>query len=63
MMKYKRFMVFTWYEYDNVQPFQCFLDSFDSIDDARDCALLAGDYDDEGDPLFCIFDRQEGVMA
>lgn len=62
-MKYKRFMVFVWSEYDNVSPFQCYVDSFDLIEDARCCALLTSEYDDEGKALFCIFDRQEGVVV
>jgi hypothetical protein len=63
--KYKRYMVFTWSEYDNVAPFQCVADSFDSVEDAK-YFLESSDYVfhtiEDGTPLFCIFDRVEGVM-
>lgn len=62
-IKYKRFMVFVWSEYDNVAPFNCVQDSFDSIEDAMTLAFLAGGFDEESNPLFCIFDRQEGVIV
>lgn len=61
-LKYKRYMVFTWTEYDNVKPFSNVSDSFDDIDEARKEALLLGEYCDDGEALFCIFDRIEGVM-
>ena len=66
--KYKRYMVFTWSEYDNVKPFDTVYDSFDSVDDAKKCTEGEEESwifrkDEEGENLFCIFDRFKGVMV
>lgn len=65
--KYKRYMIFTWSEYDNVKPFDTVYDSFDGVDDAKKCIeseenswIFTKDENDKN--LFCIFDRFKGVM-
>lgn len=65
--KYGRYMLFTWNEYDNVEPFSnvhSHSDSLECIKDSINCAgFFANERVDEfGEPLFCIFDRIEGVM-
>jgi hypothetical protein len=65
--KYKRYMIFTWSEYDNVAPFDAVYDSFDSVDNAKQCidcdeCSWIFKKDEYGNNLFCIFDRFKGVM-
>ena len=48
--KYKRFMVFSWSDYDNVDPFGCVNGDYDSKREAKK-ALDKGSYGR------CIFDR------
>lgn len=61
-------MLFTWYEYDNVRPFSnihAHSDSLDEIKDTINCEGFCKDerVDEDGDLLYCIFDRLEGVMV
>lgn len=65
-VKYKRYMVFTWCEYDNHKPFENVDGSFDSLGDA--ISFLNGSdllmmNEEDGTPLYCIFDRIEGCMC
>jgi hypothetical protein len=60
--KYKRFMVFTWFEYDNVDPFGCVDDSFNTENEAKDYASAHGDVAEDGTKLYCVFDRVGGVF-
>ena len=60
--RYGRYMVFTWSEYDNVEPFECMEDSFDTEDDAKDCAAAQGSVSEDGTKLYCVFDRVGGVF-
>ncbi len=61
-------MVFTWCEYDNHKPFENVDGSFDSLEDARSflnsgySGYLLMMHEEDGTPLYCIFDRIEGVM-
>lgn len=65
--KYKRYMIFTWSEYDNVSPFDAFYGDFDSLDDAKECVSSKENEwifrkDDDDNSLFCIFDRFKGEI-
>ena len=58
-MKYERYMVFIYGDYDNVSPFDCMKGSFDSCNEATEFALeLIEDMPDS----YIIFDRVEGVV-
>ena len=66
-IKYGRYMLFTWDEYDNVEPFSNVHFHSDSLNEVKDIINSEGfdsseRVDEYGDPLFCIFDRIEGVM-
>ncbi len=66
-IKYRRYMLFTWYEYDNVEPFSNVHAHSDSLEEIKDAINCEGFYknervDEYGKPLYCIFDRLEGVM-
>ena len=62
-MKYKRYMVFTWSEVDNVSPFECIDFDDDDLDRARAYVLRNCERGRNGNDLFCIFDRIEGCMV
>jgi hypothetical protein len=65
IIKYKRYMVFSWCEYDNQKPFENVDGSFDTAEEALDLVNsndLIGRNEEDGAPLYCIFDRIEGVM-
>jgi hypothetical protein len=53
---YKRYMVFTWDDYDNPSPFDCVVGSFDDIESAKDLFIKRKDFGK------CIFDRIEGII-
>ena len=57
---YRRYMVFEWTTYDNVEPFQCISDSFDRLDDAKKLAESLKDLEDPDCGQSCVFDRIEG---
>lgn len=59
---YKRYMVFTYSEYDNVSPFECVDSSFDNAKEAIRQAEHVGRYSEDGMKLYCIFDRVDGVF-
>jgi len=58
-LNYKRYMVFSWTEYDNVVFSECIKDSFDDLKAARDYILANCEFSEDETPLFCIFDRVE----
>lgn len=62
MAIYKRFMVFTWTTYENTEPFFCVHDSFDDKNEAINTANSIGKYEEDGEKLFCVFDRVDGVF-
>ena len=55
MSRYKRYMIMSWDEYDNVSPFDCVVNSTYDLDLA---IKIYNQLDDHGS---CIFDRVEGV--
>lgn len=55
-MKYKRYMVFSWSTYDNVDPFGCVDGSFDDFQEAIDLAVSLSENNHS-----CVFDRIDGV--
>lgn len=59
-------MLFTWYEYDNVAPFENVHAHSDSLDALKDVISGDGFCKDQiiclGEPRYCIFDRIEGVI-
>ena len=58
--QYKRYMIFTWSDYDNVSPFSCFDSDYDDYAGARmKFEMLKND---EFEQNACIFDRIEGVI-
>lgn len=57
---YKRYMVFSWTTYDNVEPFQCIDFDTDNLEEAKKARDVAIECADEDGPLACIFDRIEG---
>ena len=57
---YKRYKVFEWTTYDNVEPFQCIAGSFDKLEDARQMAESLKDLEDPDCGQSCVFDRIEG---
>jgi len=58
-MKYKRYMVFTWDEYDNSSPFECVDSSFDYLLEAKS---REQELKNEAE-LACVFDRIDGVKV
>lgn len=59
-MRFKRYMVFKWYEWDDSCPLDKCEDSFDDLQDAKDkCDRTENDMSDFS--RTCIFDRVEGV--
>jgi len=54
---FKRYMFFKWDEFDNTDPFNCIVDSFD---DLKEAIALFEQHDAYGK---CIFDRIEGCMV
>lgn len=56
----KRYMVFEWSEYDNPAPFDCLSRTFDDDKEAVEYATKTGEKDDNGNKLYCVFDRITG---
>ena len=60
---YKRYMVFIWTLYDNVEPFQCIAGHADNLSEAEKILDdMIGDVDEDG-PFGCIFDRINGIVV
>ena len=54
---FKRYMIFEWDEYDNADPFNCIVESFDNLEDATDLFKRRKVYGK------CIFDRVDGCVV
>ncbi len=60
-VKYKRYMVFKWYEWDDCCPLDKCDSSFDDLNDAKaKCTKIESTKDDFSKA--CIFDRVEGAV-
>ena len=55
---YKRYMIFSWSDFDNVSPFECIDGHTDSLSDAK--VMYSSILTNDG--RACIFDRVDGLV-